>query len=55
MNGLYWDSDGDSGVDGTFPKTGGPQYRPQNILILIVGPRKGTLNFGKPPQLPGSG
>ena len=53
MNGLYRDSDGDSGVDGTFPKTEGPQYIPQNILLW--GPRKGTPNFGKPPQLPGSG
>ena len=35
----------------------GPQYRPQNTLILIIGtiiliigtPKKGTPNFGKPP------
>ena len=30
----------------------GPQYRPQNIIILIIGtPKKGTPNFGKPPCL----
>ena len=29
---------------------GGPQYRPQNTIVLLVGtPKKGTPNFGKPP------
>ena len=33
-----------------FPKIGGPQYRPQYIIVLIMGPpKKGTPNFGKPP------
>ena len=25
------------GVDGSFPKIRGPQYRPQNTIILILG------------------
>ena len=30
-------------------KMRGPQYRPQNTMILIVGARQnGTLKFGKP-------
>ena len=33
-----------------FPKIGGPQYRPPNTIVLIIGtPKKGTPNFGKPP------
>ena len=28
----------------------GPQYRPQNTIVLIIGtPKKGTPSFGKPP------
>ena len=35
-----------------FPKIGGPQYRPQNPIILVVRtPKKGTPNFGKPPYV----
>ena len=31
---------------------GDPQYRPQYNRILVIGtPQKGTLNFGKPPNL----
>ena len=30
---------------------GGPQYRPQNTILLIMGtPKKGSPNFGKPPN-----
>ena len=33
-----------------FPKIRETQYRPQYIIILIMGnPKKGTPNFGKPP------
>ena len=28
----------------------GPQYRPKNSLVLVMGtPKKGTPNLGKPP------
>ena len=37
------------------PKIGGPQYRPPNTIILIIGtPKKGTLNFEKHPNIWGS-
>ena len=32
-----------------FPKIRGPQYRPQNTIVLIMGTPKGIPNFGKPP------
>ena len=32
------------------PNIGGPQYRLQNTIILVIGtPTKGTPNSGKPP------
>ena len=32
-----------------FPKIGGPQYRPQNTIILIIGtPKKVPLILGNP-------
>ena len=33
----------------SFPKIRGPQYGPQNTIVLIIGtPKNGTPNFGKP-------
>ena len=38
-----------SGTDKWYsPKIGGPQYRPQNTVVLIIGTPKGTHNFGNP-------
>ena len=34
----------------SFSKIRGPQYRPQNTIVLIIGtPKRGTPNFGKLP------
>ena len=33
--------------NGNF-KIGGPQYRPQNVIVLIIGTHKGIQIFGKP-------
>ena len=36
-----------------FPKIGGPQCRPQNIIVRILGtPQKSTPLFGKAPSNP---
>ena len=36
---------------GSFPKLGGPQYRPPKYYSPYYGdPQRGTPNFGKPPE-----
>ena len=43
---LYW---GYIGVIWYFPKIGGPQYRPPNTIMLIMGtPKKVHLIWGNP-------
>ena len=50
LDALAWRTLGGHSLDvAQFPKTGGPQYRPPNTIVLILGtPKKGTSYFGKP-------
>ena len=44
---TWWPREG--GVIWKFPKIRGPQYRPQDIIILIMGtPKKVLLILGNP-------
>ena len=36
--------------NGSLPKLGYPQDRPQYIIVLVIGTAQGIPNFGKPPN-----